>query len=749
MTMPGRPSYYYMPNSSPIPTTCLTCNNTLISGPDNISTPVPTAIYASPGVLLSSGQLMITLPLLRVSALGDGAWNFGINYLSGQNPDSLVGIGFNYTQGSVLSQRTDGSIQIATCDNTIEIFTLLLGGGYSSFNNNTSSTLVKLYAGTANEVFTLTARDGKVITFSGINSLVPVPGRILSITDRYGNTQIRSWIMTGGMAQLQSVTDSYGRTATYSYYGSEFGYRISQVQDYQGRQLNFQYDTAGHLTAVVLPSINQAADGNTFPGGTAYVFEYDVNNPRSARQDDLIKMWYPNETLPFIDTATRTVNVANVYAQAQPRYVMGYGQDPTDLDLWGRVLSVTAGDPVNGVGGTANYLNTSNPLDLPTNVTNTSDPIVFRGIATDRNGNQTIYDFNATGMPVRTETIPTRNKLTVNNVSFPANSWVTWQVFNSHNQPLAIIYPEGNSVQYTYEDGNVSGIGFYAPRLGLQLTQTQLPGNNYGITESRPTSGDQFHTTRYFYDPIFNQTCATIEPRGNPIDISGGIGIYFTPQNGSTTPTDSDRSAYVTTTFFDYQKNQTATITGNAQLQALLGLTSTQIGYLITYVNNQMTATGGTGGIPAGFPTNLGDINGDGTGDGRAGSGKPAAAMSGRTVQVQSPPVTVIGSTSITTQTRLTMHNVNLQGQTTTSTDAEGNLTVYVYYPENDPNGDGIISARLKRPAIRTTARGACGCRPGRCNGFGGRLGRYGQFYLGPYHAHQHPGGLSGFNHTV
>ena len=54
--------------------------------------------------------------------------------------------------------------------------------------------------------------------------------------------------------------------------------------------------------------------GNPFPGGTAYVFQYDVDNAREQRQDDLVKIWFPNEATPFIDPEMRTVDVAAVYA---------------------------------------------------------------------------------------------------------------------------------------------------------------------------------------------------------------------------------------------------------------------------------------------------------------------------------------------------------------------------------------------------------------------------------------------------
>jgi hypothetical protein len=72
------------------------------------------------------------------------------------------------------------------------------------------------------------------------------------------------------------------------------------------------------------------------------VYGIDVNNPRPERRDDLVKIWFPNEATPFIDAATRTVNVAQVYESATPRYVVEYGQDPTDEEMYGHVVRETA-----------------------------------------------------------------------------------------------------------------------------------------------------------------------------------------------------------------------------------------------------------------------------------------------------------------------------------------------------------------------------------------------------------------------
>ena len=57
--------------------------------------------------------------------------------------------------------------------------------------------------------------------------------------------------------------------------------------DFDGRAVNYQYDTQGRLVAVVTPSVTRGANNNgtVYPGGMAYVFQYDVNNPRPARQN--------------------------------------------------------------------------------------------------------------------------------------------------------------------------------------------------------------------------------------------------------------------------------------------------------------------------------------------------------------------------------------------------------------------------------------------------------------------------------
>jgi hypothetical protein len=82
------------------------------------------------------------------------------------------------------------------------------------------------------------------------------------------------------------------------------------------------------------------------------------------------------------------------------------------------------------------YLNSG----LPVNKIDSSDPIVSRTIATDRNGNQIAYDFNAQMMLVHQQVFARRSKN-----SLEASSWETWTKYNSHNQTLLQVMPEATA----------------------------------------------------------------------------------------------------------------------------------------------------------------------------------------------------------------------------------------------------------------------------------------------------------------
>ena len=716
----------------------------------------PASPTSPDSVELATGKFVFQKDLLSVRGIGSQGWSFGLNYKSNFDIEGILGKNFAYPQYMYLEQLTGGGyffmndVQLVTNQLSRAIFNYYDNESYTSpTGNNTGGTLTRINAYTPSERLILTSPNGTITTFFGFNYFggdynpadnvsVPAPGQIESIIDRHGNRQTLLWgnthtsingysqIVYDGTPQLLSVTDSYGRVITYDYYGAESNYRVQQITDFQGRKLNFQYDDSDRLIAVVTPSIFKAAPGNTFLGGTAYVFQYDADNADPERCDDLIRIWYPNQTQPYLNVETRTVDVEAVYANATPRYAVAYGQSPSDSDSYGKVIAETLGDPENEIGGAATFAYTTCSDDLPPNIIDPlipppvttppfgttapgGNPIVSRTIYTDRNGNRKIYDFNATLTYTyqSTDTGPSwspsyspnwtvsrlevdlnrsKNSLAIAPPSPPApppnpSPFVTWTKFNAQNRPLTIVYPEGNSTEYVYETGVIAGLPVspYVARRGLLISVSRLPGNSIGILSRAGSNGQNILIKRYFYDPIFNQRCAVIEERGNPIDGS----TYFVPQNGGTPPSNADCSRYATLYTFDYQKDVLADISGDGTLQALLGLDAAQIETLIAYVDDQMKATDGTGGIPTGFPVNLGDINGDGTG---SGSGLPEATHLGNLIKITHPSVLQV---DLTIQPRIELFTVNLRGQQTTATDPEGNITVTTRYPENDPEGTG------------------------------------------------------------
>ena len=191
-------------------------------------------------VLLSSGRFAFQRSFLSIAAVNNLSWDFGIDYLSGNGVDSVLGKGFNYPQNLHLELQPGGDVHWTSGENTLELFVQTSPGVYMAAPmNNTRAELYRAGSGPSDQ-FTLRASKGTVTHFFGFDPSIPTPGRLQDITDRYGNVMNFVWQHVGTLDQLASVTDSYGRTIDYSYHGPEFGYRLQQITDFLGRQLNFQ-----------------------------------------------------------------------------------------------------------------------------------------------------------------------------------------------------------------------------------------------------------------------------------------------------------------------------------------------------------------------------------------------------------------------------------------------------------------------------------------------------------------------------
>lgn len=554
------------------------------------------------------------------------------------------------------------------------------------------------------EEFILSSPDGSLTSFYGLDedfqpSGNSAPGRRKETTDRFGNKQRYEWDLVvsplGPRAVLTKVIDPYGREIDYSYHLDDpFKMDlVREIEDFMGRKINFQYN-GRTLIAVVTPSINDAvdtgSDDNKFPNGRAYVFRTIAGSTH-----DLVKaIYYPEQTKNYIDSA-RVVDVSGVYDNEVSR-VLAFYDNPGD----DRITVLHIGVPFGlGAGGVLffNYQTTG----LPTNQIDPGDPIVSRTTVTDRNGNKHIYDFNDNRMPVRIETeaqSPPKNSL-------QADSFVMWtryfkvdesdntDRFNKplENQPVEIILPEGNRVEYTYETAQttakVVSNNPYQRRIGLVLEETQYPSNNKNINIPNPprqgSNGQDQLTRSFIYDPIYNTPIAITERRGNPVTAGG---TYFPPQNGGS----ASAQRYTTTVTLDYQKNSRSLIETSRQIRdhlfpgVSIPTSRNYVSTLIDHVDAQMK----NNGLSSGFIVGAGDINGDGTGEGASATARDAGSV----VKVDLPPAKVIGADD--DQERVILYTHNDRGQPTTATDPEGNVTVIRRYRESQPTGPDLASGK-------------------------------------------------------
>ena len=161
--------------------------------------------------------------------------------------------------------------------------------------------------------------------------------------------------------QLTTVYDTLGRPIQYSYNSSG---ELTQVQDYMGRTVTFGYDANGDLTSVTSPPVTGTPTGNNFANGVTTTYTYNA-------QHQMTSMTAPDEVMDG----------------GPPRMTFTY-------DAQGRVTSMMEGGTNSSTvpaGGTVTY--TYQTLGTPTGPTDTTTA-VRQTTATDRDGNETIYQFN-------------------------------------------------------------------------------------------------------------------------------------------------------------------------------------------------------------------------------------------------------------------------------------------------------------------------------------------------------------------
>jgi RHS repeat-associated protein len=199
--------------------------------------------------------------------------------------------------------------------------------------------------------------------------------------------------------------------------------------------------------------------------------------------------------------------------------------------------------------------------------------------------------------------------------------------YDTDGQLTRTILPEGNEVLYEYGSGD--------RETHRNLTRiTRRPG---------PRGGGPDLVTTITYEPLFQQLASTTDPRGHTPGYEPPLGA-------------ASAERYTTRFIFDYQE-------GNEPIPEA-----------VRFVVDV-----------SGIARGLGDRNGDGRSD----------QVAGNIVQSRAPSVLLRAGSEeaqrlgTTTQEIVTDTWWNDRGQAVRAIDPEGNVAIYDYFPEDDPDGDG------------------------------------------------------------
>ncbi|MEK6674997.1 MAG: DUF6531 domain-containing protein, partial [Planctomycetota bacterium] len=309
------------------------------------------------------------------------------------------------------------------------------------------------------------------------------PGRILSITDRNGNTMSFTY---SGAGRLVTVTDTLNRAITISY--NLQGY-ISVVTDFatalgiggQGRKVQYSYyqngdsgGGAGDLKSVTYPAVVNTPTGNDFPNGKSWTYTYTKGFANNALNHNLIT----------ITDAKSQSYLVNSYATTQT---------PTDLDFDRVIAQMTS-----NLGGRS--FNFFYVVQTPSAG---NEFAVIKTIVNDRAGNVEELFFDAGNHLVirreytgRAPNPSAQTTETINRPVLPLRPGVdptyfeTKFTYNSDSLLTEVVYPNGNSVQYAFDESNLSPLA-----RGNLLSRLSLPG---------AIPSDQFEICELWaYDSIF------------------------------------------------------------------------------------------------------------------------------------------------------------------------------------------------------------------------------------------------------
>ena len=577
-------------------------------------------------ITLHNGEFILQVTDLKIPGRGFD-WTFIRTYKSRITYDGPLGHNWDFNYNSRIIEITEDN----EGDIETDTFTPVFSGSYTNLGS-----IVVMDGYGRSDLYGLQS-DGTYSTPLGAYTrLTKNKDGSFTLSDRTGSK--KHYDENGFLAQLE---DHNGNSMSFT--RNDDG-KLLEVIDTLGRKITYKYNSDGRLTEVrdfADRSIKFEYDGNgdlvsvTSPSVTGTPNGNDFPDGKTTKytyssgfEDDTLNHDLQTITAPNEVAAGGSPRVVNVYETGEDSYA------------YGRVIKQTyGGTNASGIaaGGDVTYAYE----ELTSNPSSTNEP-VNRVTVTDRNGNKTEYEHNKLGnaVSIKEYTKGLRE-------GEPAYFDTVFEYIVDGERVKAIL-PEGNEVTNTFSTEDSGKVDYKKSRFkhGNLLENKQIPDSDRG--------GDQQQLTpTNTYEPIYNRVRTEIDPRGN--DTS-----YEPPNGGANSP-----ERYTTTYYFDYQEGNNLDA-----LSKVMGISSVEVQSMLD---------------DAGVELGLGDLNGDGFTNG----------VSGNVVKIVYPTVTLLSDSNQaqregdTSQEIVELFTYNTYGHMTSKTDAEGNVTTYDYYPENDPDGDG------------------------------------------------------------
>ncbi|MBU1495177.1 MAG: hypothetical protein KJ956_14565, partial [Actinobacteria bacterium] len=450
---------------------------------------------------------------------------------------------------------------------------------------------------------------------------------------RHRNGSMCKFNPLGGIegGKLSSLYTRCGDRLKFVYDGT--GLLIKVVDSYN-REITLTYDIARRIRKISAFTGQEVYYDYDEEGNLVSVKSMAVSGTSNGNDFPDGKEWQYSYSKEYEDNRLNhnllTVTAPNEIAVIGDPRIVNYYNDNDEL-----IMQSWGGTNGNGseTGGEVTYSReTLNDGVDPENI----ELARIKVTVIDRNGNETIFYFNKNNQLIKKE-----EKTRGIRPNAP-ESYITSFTYNESGLLKEQILPSGRKTVYEYDENNTD----IFQRSNL-LSVTTYPDSK---------GGDQaFHKISYEYEPVFQQIIRVTGPRGNDPN--------YIPQNGGVASKERYSIEYVP----DYFEGGLDT-PGCACGYTLRELKD-KFGINITSIESKL---------------NQGDLNGDGQ-----------YSLCGNLIitkypkvnlRANSPQIAKEGSSIQIVETKITYNKFSQVSQIETP---EGEITLYLYYPENDPEGDG------------------------------------------------------------